>query len=128
MLDPEVRALAEARSTVMLATLLPGGQPHSSLVWAHADRDHLLIGTNKARQKYRDVVADPRVSVVIIDPGNWRRYVEVRGRVTAIETGAPALALVETTSAKWTGSPAPIAVQAERVLLRIAAERVRWKD
>jgi PPOX class probable F420-dependent enzyme len=128
VLDPVVRALAEARSTVTLATLMPGGQPHTSLVWAHADRDHLLIGTNKARQKYRNVVADPRVSVVIIDPDNWRRYVEVRGQVTAIETGPPALALVETTFTKWTGSPAPIAVQAERVLLRIAAEQIRWKD
>jgi PPOX class probable F420-dependent enzyme len=125
-LDPAVRDLAQARSTVTLCTLMPGGQPHASMVWAHADDQHLLIGTNQGRQKYRNVVADPRVSVLIVDPADWRRYVEVRGRVAAIETGAAALALVETTFAKWTSGQAPIAVPGERVLLRIAAERIRW--
>ena len=126
MLDPQVRAIARNRSTVTLATLMPDGQPHTSMVWAHADDDHLLIGTNKARQKYRNVLADPRVSVLMVDPADWRRYVEVRGLVTAIETGTPALELVTITYTKWTGSPAPIEVTAERVLLRIAAKRIRW--
>jgi PPOX class probable F420-dependent enzyme len=126
VLDPEVRAIAQARSTVTLGTVMPDGQPHTCMVWAHADDEHLLIGTNRTRQKYRNVVADPRVSVLIVDPADWRRYVEVRGRVAAIETGAPALRLVETTFAKWTGKPAPIEVKGERVLLRIAPERVRW--
>lgn len=126
MLDPKVRAIAQGRSTVMFGTLMPDGQPHTSIVWAHADDDHLLIGTNKARQKYHNVVADPRVSVLMIDPADWRRYVEVRGLVSAIETGPPALELVMTTFAKWTGNPAPIEVAAERVLLRIAPKRIRW--
>jgi PPOX class probable F420-dependent enzyme len=128
VLDPAVRSLAEAKSTVTLATLMPDGRPHTTLVWAHADAEHLLIGTNKGRQKYRNVLGDPRVSVVIIDPDNWRRYVEVRGRVARIDTGRPALDLVHTTFAKWTGSPAPIQVEAERVLLRITADRIVWKD
>jgi PPOX class probable F420-dependent enzyme len=128
MLNPEVCELARARSVVFLATLMPGtGQPHSSLVWAHADDEHILIGTNKARQKYRNVVSDPRVSVLILDPDDGRRYVEVRGQVAAIETGPPALELVETTFSKWTGNPAPFAVEADRVLFRITAERIRWK-
>jgi PPOX class probable F420-dependent enzyme len=128
VLDPQVREIAQQRSTAVLSTLMPDGQPHVSLVWTHADQEHLLIGTNKARQKYRNVVADPRVSIVLIDPANWRRYVEVRGTVVAIETGQPALELVETTFTRWTGSPAPIEAHAERVLLRITADRIRWKD
>jgi PPOX class probable F420-dependent enzyme len=128
MLDAAVRQLAQARSSTFLATLMPEtGQPHSSLVWAHADDEHILIGTNEARQKYRNVLFDPRVSLLILDPEDDRRYVEVRGRVVSIETGAPALELVQTTFGKWTGATAPFRVEADRVLFRISAERVRWK-
>ncbi|WP_261565383.1 TIGR03618 family F420-dependent PPOX class oxidoreductase [Frankia gtarii] len=130
MLDPEVRRLAQACSDVTLATLMPDGQPHTSIVWAHADDDYLLIGTSTTLQKYRNVVADPRVSVLIIDPDDASRYVEVRGRVAAVDTGAPALELVQTTFGKWTGGPPPPVVlegAGQRVRLRIAAERVRWK-
>jgi PPOX class probable F420-dependent enzyme len=127
VLDPEVRALALARSQVVLGTLMPDGRPHTSMVWAHADEEHLLIGTNKARQKYRNVVADPRVSVLILDPEDDRRYVEVRGRVTSIETGTAARELVRTTYTKWTGAPSARAAEGERVLFRIVTERIRWK-
>jgi PPOX class probable F420-dependent enzyme len=128
MLDDAVRELAQARSSTFLATLMAStGQPHSSLVWAHADDEHILIGTNKARQKYRNVVSDPRVSLLILDPEDDRRYVEVRGQVVAIETGAPALELVQTTFEKWTGGAVAFPVEADRVLFRVSAERVRWK-
>lgn len=127
MLDPEVRDLARARSSAVLSTLMPDGRPHTSMMWAHADDQHLLMGTNKGRQKYRNVVVDPRVSALLMDPEDPRRYVEVRGRVVAIETGAPALELVETTFMKWTGRAAPFDVADERVLLRIGADRIRWK-
>jgi len=127
MLDPQVRALALARSQVVLGTLMPDGRPHTSMVWAHADDDHLLIGTNKARQKYRNVVADPRVSVLILDPEDDRRYVEVRGRVESIETGEAALELVRATYTKWTGGPSTRPAEGERVLFRIATERISWK-
>ncbi len=130
MFDPDVRRLAQARSDVTLATLLPEGQPHTSIVWAHADDEHPLIGTSTTLQKYRNVVADPRVSVLIIDPDNTQRYVEVRGRVVSLDTGAPALDLVHTTFGKWTGGPPPPVVlegAGERVRRRITAERIRWK-
>jgi PPOX class probable F420-dependent enzyme len=128
MLDEDVHELASARSTVYLATLMAGtGEPQTSMVWAHADVEHILIGTNKGRQKYRNVVADPRVSVLILDPEDARRYVEIRGRVTDIETGEQALELVRTTFGKWTGAPAPLDVEGDRVLLKIKPERVRWK-
>jgi PPOX class probable F420-dependent enzyme len=128
MLDANVHKLACARSTVYLATLMADtGEPQTSMVWAHADEQHILIGTNKARQKYRNVLADPRVSVLILDPDDARRYVEIRGQVTHIETGEPALELVRTTFGKWTGAPAPFDVEADRVLLKIAPERIRWK-
>lgn len=37
------------------------------------------------RQKYRNIEADPRVSISIIDPDKPMRYLEVRGVVERID-------------------------------------------
>jgi len=126
VLDPELRELAIGRSSVTLATLMPGGQPQISLVWAHADDEHLLIGTNESRQKYRNAAADPRVTVLLADEEGTSGYVEVRGSVVAFERGEAAKELADTTFTKWTGSPPNFPIGDDRVVLRIAPDRVRW--
>lgn len=128
MLDPDVRDLATARSLGVLTTLMPGGQPQSSLVWPHADERHILIGTNTSRQKYRNVVADPRVNILLLDSKNSRRYIEIRGHVVDIENGEAALRLAHTTFGKWTGSTQIRRAEGERVLLRLRPDRVHRKD
>lgn len=68
----------------VLSTLMPDGQPQSSIVWADYDGEHVLINTTLERQKGRNLCADPRVTLLLIDPGNSSRWIEVRGRVAAI--------------------------------------------
>ena len=51
-------------------------------MWVDADDEHVLINTEVHRAKYRNVQADPRVTVTIWDRESPYRYVEVRGRVT----------------------------------------------
>lgn len=128
MLDDDVRELAAARSLGIFTTLMPGGQPQTSAVWPHSDEQHLLIGTNTSRQKYRNVVKDPRVTILLLDSGNSRRYIEVRGRIVEIERGDAALALARTTFTKWTGKPEVRPAEGERVLLRMHADHVHRKE
>ncbi|MBE3012079.1 TIGR03618 family F420-dependent PPOX class oxidoreductase [Microbispora sp. NEAU-D428] len=128
MLDDDVRELAMARTLALFTTLMPGGEPQSSLVWPHADRDHLLVGTNTTRQKYRNIVADPRVGLLLLDSANPRRYIEVRAVVVAVENGESALRLARTTFEKWTGDPTPRAAEGERVLLRLRPNHIHRKD
>jgi PPOX class probable F420-dependent enzyme len=128
VLDDDVRELAASRSLGIFTTLMPGGQPQTSAVWPHSDERHILVGTYTSRQKYRNVVADPRVTILLLDSENSRRYIEVRGRVVDIERGAAALGLARTTFTKWTGKPEVRQADGERVLLRMQAEHVHRKE
>ncbi|MGW0857048.1 TIGR03618 family F420-dependent PPOX class oxidoreductase [Streptomyces sp. NPDC002690] len=128
MLDADIRELAAARTLGAFTTLMPDGTPQTSLVWPHADDEHVLVGTNDSRQKYRNVVADPRVNILLMDSVNSRRYIEIRGRVVAVEPGEAALALARTTFTKWTGSDRLRDAEGERVLLRIVPDRVHRKE
>ncbi len=75
----------------VLTTLLPDGQPQSSIVWVDYDGEHILINTTLERRKGRNMQANPKVTVLVIDPKNGSRWIEVRGRVVEItQEGAEA--------------------------------------
>lgn len=65
----------------VLSTLMPDGQPQMSIVWADYDGESVLINTTLERQKGKNMRLDPKVNVLIIDPKNSNRYLEIRGRV-----------------------------------------------
>ena len=79
-LDADLKALAQAKHFAALTTLMPDGQPQTQIMWVHADDDHVLINTTVGRQKFRNVQADPRVTVTVFDESNPYRYIEARGR------------------------------------------------
>ena len=75
----------------VLTTLMPDGQPQSSVVWVDYDGEAVLINSTLERQKGRNMCADPRVSLLVIDPTNTSRWIEVRGRmIEATQDGAEA--------------------------------------
>lgn len=75
----------------VLTTMMPDGQPQSSIVWVDYDGDHVLINTTLERQKGRNMRANPRVTVLVIDPQNNSRWIEIRGKVVEItDMGAEA--------------------------------------
>ncbi|MCB9375042.1 MAG: TIGR03618 family F420-dependent PPOX class oxidoreductase [Microthrixaceae bacterium] len=81
-LDPDLKDLAQAKNFAALTTLMPDGHPQTQIMWVGADDDeHVIINTQLDRQKYRNVLADPRVTVTVFDADNPYRYVEARGRV-----------------------------------------------
>ena len=66
----------------VLTTLMPDGMPQSSVVWVDADGQDVLLNTTLERQKGRNMRRDPRVTILVIDPEDTGRWVEVRGIVT----------------------------------------------
>lgn len=65
-----------------LATLSAAGEPHCSPVWFEWDGQRLRFSLTEDRQKYRNLAADPRIAVSLVDPDNPIHSMEVRGRVT----------------------------------------------
>jgi PPOX class probable F420-dependent enzyme len=69
----------------VLSTMMPDGQPQSSIVWVDYDGTYVLINTTLERQKGRNMRANPKVALLVIDPQNDSRWIEVRGRVVEIQ-------------------------------------------
>ena len=77
----------------VLTTIQPDEQPQCTVVWLDYDGEHLLLSTTLERRKARNMQPHPAVTVLVIDPSNESRWIEVRGRVAAITPdGAEALA------------------------------------
>ncbi len=121
-LSADVRKLLDAPNYATVTTLNPDGGPQSSVVWVRTDGDDVLFSTVKGRQMPRNFERDPRVSLLVIDPDNPLRYVEVRGRVTV--TPDPEGALIEELSQKYRGSSWEDKPGTERLIVRISPDRV----
>jgi PPOX class probable F420-dependent enzyme len=63
----------------VLGTIGVSGRPQLSATWFLAAGDTVQISLNTARQKVKNLQADPKVSFLILDPGNPYRYIELRG-------------------------------------------------
>jgi PPOX class probable F420-dependent enzyme len=94
----------ETRALVYLATLMPDGSPQVTPIWFNTDGTHILINSAAGRVKDSNMRARPQVALVIADPKNPYRYVQIRGRVVEI-TRQGADAHIDALSGKYTGNP-----------------------
>jgi PPOX class probable F420-dependent enzyme len=69
----------------MLVTLLADGRPQASVVWFDYLNEVFQVNSERGRLKVRNMERDKRVTLLIVDPKNQHRYLEVRGDVVAIE-------------------------------------------
>ncbi|GAA3048751.1 PPOX class F420-dependent oxidoreductase [Kitasatospora albolonga] len=111
----------------VLATVNPDGAPQTSVVWVGRDGDDLLISSTAGLRKVRNLERDPRASVIVYDPADPLRYVELRGRATVTEDAGRALAV--TVAELYEGPGAgreylELPPEVQRVAIRITPERV----
>ena len=62
-----------------LATVGADGRPQLSAVWFLADGDNVRVSLNTARQKTKNLEANPAATLFILDTANPARYLELRG-------------------------------------------------
>jgi PPOX class probable F420-dependent enzyme len=72
----------------VLTTMMPDGQPQSSLVWCNFDGECACLNTTLERQKGRNLSANPKATLLVVDPENSARYIEIRGEVELVQIGA----------------------------------------
>jgi PPOX class probable F420-dependent enzyme len=121
-LSEEARKLLDAPNYATVTSLNPDGGPQSTVVWVRTDGDDVLFSTVTGRRKPRNFERDPRASLLVIDPDDPYRYVEVRGRVTM--TPDPEGALIEELSQKYRGQSWEDKPGTERLVVRIRPDRV----
>ena len=114
----------------VLTTMGDDGQPQSSLVWLDYDGECIRTNTTLERQKGHNLAANPKVSVLVVDPQNTSRFIQVRGDAELISEGAVAhldeLTRAYTDHPCFYGHVYPLARLAEehRVIVRIHPRRI----
>ena len=128
-IDPEVKELAQGKNFAAFTSLLPGGAPMTHLMWVDCDDDHILVNTEVHRGKYKNILADPRVSVMIMDAQNDQHYADITGRVVERITGPEAREHIEKLAQRYMGKPFIASlIRSERVILRIEPDRQRVRQ
>ncbi len=106
------------------------GHPQCSLVWVDTDGGCARFNTTLERQKGRNLLANPKVSLLVVDPDDTARFIQIRGEVELVTDDA--LDHLDTLTRKYTRHPAyyghiyPVTQQAQetRVIGRIHARRI----
>ena len=63
-------------------------QPQSSLVWCDYDVECARVRTALEWQKGRNLSANPKAILLVVDPEDTSRYIEIRGKVEMVQAGA----------------------------------------
>ncbi len=87
-LTPAQREFLENPYIGVATTLRPDGSPHSTVVWVDVDGDGVSFNTARPRAKPRHLEADPRVSLVVVDPKDELRWLGISGTATLVDEGA----------------------------------------
>jgi PPOX class probable F420-dependent enzyme len=120
------RDLFEKKAFAHLATVSAAGAPQSTPVWVDFDGTYVRFNTARGRIKDKNLTANPRVALSILDPENPYRYIQVRGRVAEMtEQGADAH--IDALAKKYLGQDTyPFRRPGEvRMVVKITPERVQ---
>jgi PPOX class probable F420-dependent enzyme len=114
----------------VLTTMQPDGQPQSSLVWVDFDGECARVNTTLERQKGRNLARDGRASLLVVDPDDTSRFLQIRGEAELVFDGAiehlDGLTRQYTTRPAFYGHVYPLEQRERerRVICRIRARRV----
>src|SRR3954465_5163818 len=87
----DLAPLLERPLFAALGTVRPDDTVQVNPMWFLYDGEHVRFTHTTKRAKFRNLQHNPSMSLSVIDPANPFRYLEVRGRLIAVEpdpTGA----------------------------------------
>jgi PPOX class probable F420-dependent enzyme len=87
----------------VLTTMGADGWPRSSLVWVDHDGECATVNTTLERGKGRNLLRDPKLSLLVVDPENTVRFIEIRGEAELVSDGA--VAHLDELTRRYTGHP-----------------------
>jgi PPOX class probable F420-dependent enzyme len=88
----------------VIATVRSDGAPYSAATWYDWDEGRILVNMDFERLRLRHMRRDPRVSVTVLDLGDWYRAVTVLGRVVELRDDE-GLADIDRLSQRYRSAP-----------------------
>lgn len=122
MLTDLARELLAGPNFAVVATLTADGMPHQTVVWAGERDGRVVFSTVRGRVKERHLLADPRISVLVLDAADPYRFVTVVGTASLEDEGADDL--IDAMSRAYTGEPWVERATSPRVNVVVDVERV----
>jgi len=121
-LTPEQVALLREPHIAHVATVNPDGTPQLTPMWVDTDGEFVLLNTNTARVKYRNLTRNPFILISIVDAQHpSSRTVLIRGQADLIDKGA--LEHIDSLSRKYAGAPWHPNPGEVRVIIRVRVEK-----
>jgi PPOX class probable F420-dependent enzyme len=91
-------------NSAVIATLRPGGAPHTVATWYDWEDGSVLVNMDASRRRLGFMRNDARVALTALDEANWYRHVSLLGAVERIEHDAE-LTDIDRLALRYTGSP-----------------------
>jgi PPOX class probable F420-dependent enzyme len=95
------RELLAGANFASVATTNPDGSPQQTVVWLGERDGRVVFSTVRGRAKERNLLLDPRISVLVLDAEDPYRFVTISGTATLEDEGADDL--INEMSLKYTG-------------------------
>jgi PPOX class probable F420-dependent enzyme len=115
-LPDAVRTFLRQPNPSVMATVARDGRPVAAATWYLLEDDgRVLINFASTRARLAHVKREPRVSLDVLDAGDWYTHVSLQLRVTEI-TDDDDLADIDALARQYTGSP-----YADRAGARVSA-------
>jgi PPOX class probable F420-dependent enzyme len=80
----QVRTLLEQANPAVITTLRRDGQPVSVATWYAMVGDRVLVNMDEGRVRLKHLRHDPRVSMTVLDDGDWSTHVSLVGRAVEL--------------------------------------------
>ncbi|MFF4602927.1 PPOX class F420-dependent oxidoreductase [Streptomyces sp. NPDC001339] len=90
----------------VISTLRADGQPVSTATWYLWDDGRVLVNMDEGRKRLEHLRNDPRVTLTVLEDGNWYTHLSVVGRVTELRDDE-GLTDIDRLARHYLGTPYP---------------------
>lgn len=118
----DLRDLLENPNYGALGTVRPDGSVQVNPMWFELEGDRIRFTHTTKRQKFRNLQANPSMSLMVFDPENPYRYVEVRGRLVDVVPDPTGAFYVQLGRRYGNAGQQPPPDSADRVILEMSIE------
>ncbi|MFI6584487.1 PPOX class F420-dependent oxidoreductase [Embleya sp. NPDC050493] len=83
-LPEQAIAMLRQPNPAVVTTLRADGQPVSTATWYLWDEGRILLNMDEGRKRLNHIRNDPRVSLTVLDTGNWYTHLSIIGHIDEI--------------------------------------------
>lgn len=100
----DLEAFLGEPNPAVVSTLRADGSPHSVATWYLWEDGLVLLNMDATRRRLDHLRRDPRVSLTVLDKGDWYSHVSLQGEIERLEDD-PELAGIDRLAVHYTGNP-----------------------